>query len=196
MDKRKILEAVLNGDATQLQKLVPVYNLEKLTTEQLLALRSHEAGTDLLSEDEAVIIADSILNHNSSIKTRRQKIKLIQTILSEVVIMDLVNAKFPYLLMFSEGFVYSHADRVNGEYTVFYTDIPEYQEKRREANQIRNYSITQERFFALKAFFEKLPQAQRHLEGKNGMFLGICTLSEEKALQKDLENYPLTQNLD
>ncbi|MFN8347412.1 MAG: hypothetical protein U0X91_20575 [Spirosomataceae bacterium] len=189
MDKRKILEAVLNGDAAQLQKLVPVYNLEKLTTEQLFKLRSHEARTTLLSEDDAVIIADSILNHKSGIKTRQQKIKLIQRLFSEVVVLELIKAKFPYLLMFSEGLVYSHGERINGKYELFFTDIPKYEEMRREGNQIRTYSITEERFLVLKAFFLTLPQAQRILDGKNGVYLGFCSLTEESTLKRELENY-------
>lgn len=183
MDKRKILQSLLSGNATQLQQLLPVYDLNRLTTEQLLKLRSHEIGQNLLAEDELVGIAECIISPNSAIKTRGQKIKLIKKVLAEVHIEGLVNERFPYTLLFSKKYFFCFSEATRGVNNMLKYDNCEIIDE----NGVKkyNYSITEERYLGLKSAFDALPEAQK-LSTENNMFLGMCTFSEHEALKHHL----------
>lgn len=185
MDKRKILKSLLSGDATQLQQLLPVYDLDRLTTDQLLKLRSHEGGSKSLTEDELVEIAESILSPNSAIKTRGQKTKLMKRVLAEVYIGGLVDEKFPYALLFSKKFFYCFSAKIRGiEITLKYDKCEISEENGVEKY---DYSITEERYLGLKSAFDVLPEAQK-LSTNNNIFYGICTFSEHEALKHHLHH--------
>lgn len=52
MTKRNVLKELLNGNATPLQKLVPAYDLDRLTMDELEALGLHHMGITVLSDTE------------------------------------------------------------------------------------------------------------------------------------------------
>lgn len=52
MNKRTVLKELLKGNIAPLQKLVPLYDLDRLSTEELETLRLHQEGIAFMSDKE------------------------------------------------------------------------------------------------------------------------------------------------
>lgn len=61
MNKRTVLKELLKGNIAPLQKLVPLYDLDRLSTNELEALRLHQAGISFMDDTELERITNKAL---------------------------------------------------------------------------------------------------------------------------------------
>ena len=61
MNKRTVLKELLKGNIAPLQKLIPLYDLDRLSTDELEALRLHQEGIFFMDGTELERITNKIL---------------------------------------------------------------------------------------------------------------------------------------